>query len=302
MFFSKSTLELNFSVVPRVLEKAISITKFGGILFLAFFVLFFPSLQKRIQQTKKNYVVGGSIVFIAALFFINHTEITGDVVINFGLGIESTVDRLYIGDNRHAGSSDTLFYGLFAFFIIGYLLFTLWFSTAKLNRFFLLNPTKQFLVLACIGYLVLIGIAESSFDRYCIFIAFFALIYLMQSPLSYSKNSVLLSLILLFFTASFSVLATKDYFTAARLKKKIRTEFVSNGVKDFEINSGGEHQFWDKTDEEVNWINWDHFKDKKYLITRGPIEGFSVYKTYTYKRFMPMRTDTFFVLSNNVIK
>ncbi len=100
--------------------------------------------------------------------------------------------------------------------------------------------------------------------------------------------------------ASYSVLATKDYFTAARLKKNIRTELIKKMiVKDFELGSSAEHQLWDMSIDEVNWVNWDHFNDKKYLITRGGLNGFKVYKKYPFLRFMPVYTDTFFVLKRN---
>ncbi len=303
LFVSGSHLKVDTSLGWNVFEKTVLFLKFCGSFFILFLVLYFPALKNRVLASSKIQVFIGMLLFIISLFIVNHKEITGHLVINFGLGIESTVDRLYIGTNISHGSNNFLFYGLMSLFIAGYLLFGLWFSSGRINGFFLLPPQKQFIILLTIGYFLLLGIAETAFDRYCLFAGIFLVIYLMMGELIVSKQSVFISVFLLVLIGSFSVLATKDYFTAARLKEKIRIELTTNyGVKDFELNPGAEHLFWDKSEKEFDWISWDHFNDKMYLTTRGPLQNFTVFKAYTYKRYLPPCIDTFYVLKKNTVR
>ncbi len=295
-----SSLILGENALQNLVGKAIRILKFSGSLFLPLFILFFPIFKKRFVECNKFVFFAGTFIFLIALFAINNKAVTGDIVIDLGLGIESTVDRLYIGTNVQHGSAPILFDSLIVLFVIGYLLFLSYVFSAQFRNFFSLKPTLQYLVFVAMGYLILISIAESSFDRYCMFFAFFILVFLVQKKYTHSRSSLILSVVVCILIGTFSVLATKDYFTAARLKKRIRTELITSlKIPDPEINSSGEHQFWDKTLSDFNWVNWDHYNDKKYLITRGPIPQFETFKIYTYRRFVPCGTDTFFVLKKS---
>lgn len=297
VFISGSDTEFGKDLWWNIFEKTILFLKFSGSLFVLFLVLNLAVLKRHILTSNKIAFFVGSLLLVGSLFFVDHQPITGHLVINFGLGIESTIDRLYIGTNLAHGSCDVLFYSLMALFIAGYILFALWFSSGKLLSFFSSAPQKQFVVLLVAGYFLLLAIVETAFDRYCIFVAFFIVIYFMMGELKTSKYSVLGSIFLWILIGSFSVLATKDYFRAARLKSKIRTELMANyGIKDHELNAGAELVFWDRSINEFNWLNWDHFNDKNYLTTRGPLQNFTVFKTYTYKRYMPPCIDTFYVL------
>ncbi len=303
IFVAGNELEVDTNIWRNIFEKTILFLKFSGSLFILFFVLNFTVLKQRMLNSHKILFFIGVLIFVGSLFLVDHKEITGHLVINFGLGIESTVDRLYIGTNVTHGSCNILFYGLISLFFGGYILFALWVSSKKINKDLSINPQKQFIIFLVTGYFLLLAIAETAFDRYCIFVAFFSVMYLMMGEIKVSKYSVIASLSITVLIGGFSVLATKDYFRAARLKEKIRADLIANyGVKDHELNAGAEHVFWDRSVNEFNWVNWDHFNDKKYLVTRGPLQNFTVFKVYTYKRTMPPCIDTFYVLQKSPVK
>jgi hypothetical protein len=303
LFAKGHDLDISNRVCWQIFEKTILFLKFAGSFFLVVFVLCLPQFKQRLAHANKWWLVIGILVFTLSLLIVKHNPVTGHLVINFGLGIESTVDRLYIGTNVAHGSNTVLFYFLNGLFVAGYLLFGVWFCASRPSSLSGLSPSKLFILVVISGYFLLVGIAETEFDRYCILPGIFLIVYLTMTELRFNKWSLLASVLALFLLGSFSVIGTRDYFTAARLKLDIKKDLLADhGVKKGELNPGAEHVFWNKTLDDFNWVNWDHYSDKKYLVTRGPLPDFSIYKTFTYRRYMPLGTDTFYVLKNNRLK
>lgn len=297
VFLSPTKIPLSIDAIPRMYNKTFFIIKNSGLWLLLIFVLTIPLFFERVKKAQKV------ILFILPVLFIIYisTHLTehylGDVFINLGVGIESTVDMLMIyATDLHA--TNNFFYTLLLIlFCAGYFLLSFSVASSKWQRIKELSVSQHFIITIICLYLILIGIADSSFDRYCIFFGLFFIVYVMSNTVVYSKLSLKLSVIVFAVIFYFSVFATRDYFTAARLKKQMLSELAINDkIIPERVSAGFEYQLWDRSDNQVNWINWDHLNDKICLITRRPVKDYELFKTYTYQRFVPFKTDTFFVL------
>ncbi len=297
LFLSPTKMPIGIETIPRAITKTFMIIKNSGLWLLLVLVLTAPFFFERIKKANR-YVLAIVSATFGLYFYLNFKEhALGDIIINVGVGIESTVDMLMIYATDLHATSTLLFVLLMILFYAGYFLFAFLIGAAKWKRIKEMSPSKQIILAILILYLILIGIADSSFDRYCIFFGLFALVLLMSNTLLYSQRSFKASVIIFAFIFCFSVLATKDYFTAARLKNKMLNELaVNDKIIPERVSAGFEYQLWDRSDNNINWINWDHLDDKICLITRRPVKEYEIFKTYTYQRFVPFKTDTFFVL------
>lgn len=304
LFFSHQKIELGLHSFLLLFDKAFMILKFSGALLLPVLLLNAKLFWCKIKESNKVFLAATVLVFIYYLIYMSSDHAVGNLFINLGLGIESTVDMLMVrGDDKHA-SNNLIFYGLLSFFSLGYILLALYLGSFKLKNNIInhFSLSKQFIIIVLIQYLVLIGIAESSFDRYCVFFMLFYAVYFMLDKIEFSSLATSFSFFSFLIIGLFSVLGTKDYFTAAHLKNTIRNDLVViNKISSREINAGLEYQLWNGNEEEMDWINWDHYNDKKFLISRTQVSNFEIHKTYTYQRYMPLKVDTFFVLKNKAI-
>ncbi len=299
IFFSPTKMQLDDHIITSAIKKIFNIIRYSGALLLLILVLLAPALLQRLKSANKYFLSAIAIAFAFYLYVLRDEHALGNIFINIGVGIESTVDMLMIRSSDLHSTSNALFIFLMALFSAGYMLFAFLIGSVNLKSLKQISLSQQFVALVLIGYLCLIGIVETSFDRYSIFFALFVVVFIMSNTISFSKRSVIGSLFCFFVFFLFSVFATKDYFTAAKIKKQIFNELVINDkINPIEINAGFEYQLWDQADGEVDWINWDHYNDKKYVIARGKIENFDVIGSYPYRRFVPFKTDTFFVVKN----
>ena len=162
------------------------------------------------------------------------------------------------------------------------------------------DPMQFYVMAVLVQYCVLIGISEAFMDRYSLFFIVFLMVLFFLKPRSDLKLNYTLAIVFLIGIGGFSVFATKDYLSAARLKKQIRTEVVTQSKIGFkEIHAGFEYELWDGTLNDFDWINFDHYFDKKFIISRGPIPNFEIYRAYPYRRYIPFKMDTLFVLKKS---
>lgn len=297
VFLSPTKMQLGTEIFPRIYDKVFMIIKNSGLWLLLILILAFPVFFERIKKSNKVLLVIIPALFVYYLYMHLNEHALGDVFINIGVGIESTVDMLMIYATDLHATNKFIYNSLILLFCCGYFLFALHLGSIKQERIKKLSLSQQFLVSIIFLYLILIGIADSSFDRYCIFFGLFVIVHVMSSTLIYSKRSIYATTAVFVFIFCFSVFATKDYFTAARLKKEMLNDLaLKDKIIPERVSAGFEYQLWDRSDNDVNWINWDHLNDKICLITRRPVKDYNIFKTYTYQRFVPFKTDTFFVL------
>ncbi len=299
VFISPKNIPLGTGVLGRIIDKAIHIARNSGSIFLILFVMFLPGLFRRVKDAPYLQWILLFGLGVHFFFSIPHKEIVGDVLINFGLGLESTVDIAYLAQNTQP-NAHFLYDGLQLLFIAGALLFLLFMSSFKLKSVLEIKPVNVFLIFLCLFYLISICVAESSFDRYCLFFMLFTTIALAEHLKFTEVYTRISAMVLLLIIATFSVLATKDYIDASKLKLKIKQELLSAGkLTEKDINTGFEHELWDGSLNELNWIKWDHYKERKFVLTRGPLEGFRVNRTYSYNKYLPPRVSTFYLLERS---
>lgn len=301
LFFSHKKMEISATTFSLLIDKTFMILKFSGALLLPLLLLNFNAIWQAIKKSNKIVLICVVALFAYYWFTITTDSAVGNLFINLGVGIESTVDMLMVKATDTHASNNYIFYGIVAFMSLGYFLFAFYLGSISLTKsnWNFASLSNQFIIVVLLLYLLFIGIAESSFDRYCVYFMLFFVVYLMSTEIVISKYGLILSMAFFVFLAMFSILATRDYFEAAHLKNKIRSDLREMDKAPLShINAGLEYQLWDGTNSEMDWINWDHYNDKKFIISRNPVDNFEVYKTYTYRRYIPFRIDTFFVLKN----
>lgn len=300
IFFRRPESIFNGDLLWQIISKALLLLKFAGSFFVLILPFYWDWFKNRWQESNKFYVALNLLMGTLLFIFINHQPITGHLVINFGLGVESTIDRLYIGSNTDAGAHNVLYYALMMVFSVGYFFGLLFFSVIDWSKVVYLNSSVLFLMIAVFLYFVLIGIAETSFDRYCLFPAVMIILAIVHLKVTSNRMIIKTSFFVGIILASYSVLGNKDYFSKARKKEEIARELaLKEGVASDQICIDAEHQLWDGTLNDYNWVNWDHFNEKKFIISRGLIDGFQIYKRYPFQKFMPYEKDTLFVLKNS---
>lgn len=301
IFFMRAEVPLTGNLVWQILSKAQLLLKFAGSFLVLILPLYWDWFRIRLFSSNKLRVALIFIIGTVLFFFLNHQPITGHLVINFGLGVESTIDRLYIGNNTEAGIHNGLYYALMFLFSLGYFFGLLFISVINWKKIILINNSVLFLTIAVLLYFIIIGVAETSFDRYCLFPALLMILALMQLKVTPNKivlrNCMFVGIII----ASYSVFGSKDYFIKARKKDEIAKELIlQENITLSQLGVDAEHQLWDGTINDYNWVNWDHFTEKQFIISRGEIDGFKIYKKYPFQKFMPYEMDTLYVLKNTL--
>jgi hypothetical protein len=279
VFFSHHEIEIESGLIERILNKVLMIIKYSGSLFLPVLILNFNNLIHRAKNSNKLVLIGLFLLFIIWLIPNFNKNVVGNLVINLGLGIESTVDMLVVrGDDKHS-SNDLLFFILVTIFALGYLLFTLSLASFNLNlkSWKVLDIQKMFIIIVLVLYLLLIGIAKSSFDRYSIYFMLFSVVFFMSKERKFRIRELLVSVFFFALIFLYSVLGTYDYLNAARLKHHILSDLVNKRqVSVNQINAGFEYQLWSGGDEEISWSNWVDYKNKEFIIARNVIPDFEL--------------------------
>lgn len=162
--------------------------------------------------------------------------------------------------------------------------------TIKITAF-VWRPEIIFLICLFLGYIVVILITESFFDRYqlpvialsLVLFGFFRKIFQPKYWLS------AIPLILLFYV---SVLGTRDYFTVNN-KKWEAYNFLrfEKKVDPATINGGFEISCWDNG-KDSRWRDYLELNNYNYLIQYKWEEGFELLKEYPFQEYFPYKKDT----------
>ena len=103
--------------------------------------------------------------------------------------------------------------------------------------------------------------------------------------------------------ALFAIIGTRDYLTWNRVRWEALHDLVENkSVKVENIDGGFEFnglhlydpQYDDKPEKSWWWV-----KEDTYLVTFGPVPGYSVIQKYSYRQWMPPQTGSILVLKKN---
>lgn len=265
--------------------------------------LFF--LVKRNELFKHKLVLALTIVLYIPVLWSMQKFPIGNYFYNTGVGAETLYDTYILQLNtQHSYSvifSIIKVASYIGSFVLLFILVSYAFEVFK-NGTQIKNNNYSLLAIsfALFFYYSFLALASPIFDRYILVFSIFIVPFVIHNT-SISLNGWYLFLISLL--AIFSVLATKDYFEGHRTRWKA-INFLRNEchISDEQINGGLEHEstvFYKR----IDWFNkWRNIPKNDYVISYGPINGYSKFVSYPYQRYIPYKIDTIFVLKNNEIK
>lgn len=268
------------------------------LLFYTFPLSLFFILRIGLQFSKKILSLVFIISFLATYLLFRHDDFQmANVFIHYSVGTETFFETLKGTDDGFSHTYSETFetivlplkYGFTGSSLALMVLVILTLVKRKINPF-KNKPELVFLLLLVSGYIFMICITESYFDRYHIPLIAMALIFMAYIPIQ-KKTSlwpVALSLLLFFYV---SVFGTKDYFTLHQ-KSLEAYNFVkqTKTVKNEEINPGFELYNWNEGKQSW-WWEFMELKNFTYLIQYDPEPGFKHLKSFPYQRYFPYRTD-----------
>jgi hypothetical protein len=297
LFFNRPPLNFGVDLMDTFLRRTIVMLVYSGAFFI---VIGTPIIGFPLKEHLNRWKMGSLAVVIAAACFWYVSDVfpVGNVFYNCGLGVEGTVDRAYLEINKQHCADNTIYACVNGAFILGFFIFSYLIATRSSRiRSMFAEPLNVFVGSLLLLYSVVMSFSEAFFDRYSLYFGIFLLILFFQvGGRDIKFNRPLLALTLILY-AVFSILATKDYFSSARAQSQIREQLIKvQGVDPKEIHAGLEYQLWDGTLHDIDWINFDHYADKKYTLGRGPIKGFTQDTFVTYRRYIPLKMDTIMVL------
>lgn len=187
-----------------------------------------------------------------------------------------------------------------ALFSLSLILFVLFFRVKhKAHR---LYTSKGFLFFAGVGilYLVFVAMSKAYFDRYVLPLSLLLSILLIpQNSASNSRWKYLLGgLVLLIYLNS--VIQNLDYFNWQKTRQKAISYLEAKGVSGQQIDGGFEFNGWIKNKVPYPTkpgLSWWWVMDDKYTVSGRKIEGHVVDTVFVYRRYLPFRNDTVFVLN-----
>lgn len=285
-------------------------------------IFLFPAIGVLLQTTLKeiNYKVILLYIFISIsiAFYVFYPYwdnlIIGNIFWNIGLGPELTRDIYHhLHHNEKVGS------GLWAAIkILGILGGTFWicyiigtFFFGQRSRWFALQLGAAF---AWLAYGCLLALSNNCFDRYAIPMFAFATIILAPtlsklSSLSISPKRIRLAYyvggLLLFIYAWFGITATHDFLAFNRTRKQA-TDYLMQTLKKSprEIDGGFEFNGWHLYQASLTPglgsknKSWWWVEKDDYIIaaSSNKIDGYTLLKPFSFNRWLPMKTDTVFIL------
>ncbi len=298
--------------------KAISMNQFFtriafAFLYLGLFLfplifLFINELKFYFLASKVRIIIWSCISLI--LFFLIHRCVyypTGNTFFNLGLGPKLLKDG-YWGDNISPILNEKIWsitlkllsvLGLICFSII--MLKHFKFKEIFTFRWLKIGNTNLFLAILFIGYLSLLVINLSFFDRYIIPLVGIFLLLIIQSVSGVNRMQKYLVIFSLCIMTSFSIFATHDYLSWNRARWEAADYLMKNlNIPPTEIDGGFEFNSWYKTGEIGKPIpNTKSFwgvKNDSYVISFGAVNGYKAYKSIRFHQYLPIKQNSIYIL------
>lgn len=252
---------------------------------------------------KKQFII--SVILLLPVIWSLQKFPLGDYLYNCGVGAETLYDTYILRINNQHGQSNQLFIGIWLMSLIGsfsllLILIQFLFLALKWDRDQAKkNEVLTLIVISLFFYYSFLAMASPIFDRYLMVFSVLIIPVLLTVYNPIVNNRKLFSVFFIILS-TFSILANKDYLAENRNKwlaiNDLKTTlFISdhdiNGGKEHEANCFGNHTWWYK--------KWCNFPKSNYLVSHGSVPNYHYFKSYTYQRYVPFKTDTIFVLIKN---
>jgi len=257
------------------------------------FPILVPSVYHIARPLSRKKILIAALLALVLFFPVNRVAASfpvGNIIGTHGIGTPTLRDALILYQNAPVFFSPVVFSFIKAVAVISSLLliFCLFASLLNMEWRTWRQNKKLPLLLFTLAYIAFLFLSNSFFDRYLlILLPCFVLLSLAvpsgsipaKNPIRYLSIAAMLLLLL------FSVGGTRDYFSWNRARWDALAELKKEGVTPAEIDGGYEFNGWNKPGPYGNpGKSWWFVHDDKYTITFGPINGYHVMKTFSYRR------------------
>ncbi|MCC6370603.1 MAG: hypothetical protein IT236_06355 [Bacteroidia bacterium] len=231
----------------------------------------------------------------------------GNYLYNAGIGPDTFYDVYILNINHAQNEWNILLYlmqamaalGAFSITLLLISSFKILIGNLKKKEVTLQNSFATYLLLSLFFYYLFLCFTTGIFDRYIMVFAIFALLVFAQTHNNFFPNTALTKLLLLLFVL-FSLAGTKDYLQLNRTKWEAVSFLKTNfHISDSDINAGYEHAGSSRPETPEWFDKWRNIKPSPYLLSKGPVKGYSKFNFFSYQRYLPYKEDTVFILRLN---
>jgi hypothetical protein len=164
-----------------------------------------------------------------------------------------------------------------------------------------IDQAKVFLFFIIAGYIILLLISSSYFDRYVIPLLCFASLLIISKKIDYSGFQKYLATGFLAVMILFSIAATHDYLSWNRARWKA-ANFLLNELKisPEEIDGGFEFNGWFNAGpcnpHDRKGKSWWFVTDDEYVISFGAVDGYNKIGSFYYSQRLSFNQDSIYIL------
>jgi hypothetical protein len=327
--FVKSTMAKYgvVAVLALLVKGLLILLLYMGLLLLPLLIICRHKISARLDLAgKKNFalrtllftcMLGSILVFIGNTMpnFMRATmPVGGNLVYDFGLGPVLLKDTHTLGMAHLPSASGFLWLSITVLSVLGasLLLEVLAEEARNLRKLGFRQYTSKrqlnvMILLASIGYTLLMTTKETFYDRYLLYLIPLSLVFILQNsgrplPLRKMKLVFTLSLGIALLIACYSICGTHDYLSWNRARwQAIRHLMMEEGVSPNLIDAGYEfnglylfnrnQSVWHPGPKSWWWVDKDD-----YVIAFGPIPGYRTIGKFAYKNWLPIGMRNVYVL------
>ena len=162
------------------------------------------------------------------------------------------------------------------------------------------------LALFCLFYFIFVIIIDSYFDRYILPLMVGVWLLLLPEKASRQPVTTWASVALLASLYVFDLAATHDYLSWNRARQAAYQDLTTRqGIPPDQIDGGFEWNFWMNAGP-INTISpegksWWRVQEEYYIISFGPLKGYSPIGRFPFRAWLPPEVDTLYVLRERSI-
>lgn len=281
-------LENPLSFVLEIFKKLVKTIIYIGFFSLPILPFVFGKI-KTVGGLKKKFILPVLIFNLGLLFFLHSIgkifPFGGNIMYNYGLGPELLKDTYTL---ELANTPRLPIWTMYVFSLIGQVV-GCWIILLIVKTYHFLSDLQkrffQFLFLLNAIYLPLMSIT-SFYDRYLLLTFASVFLYLMFfldfAKLRFKNVIYALPIILMSY---FAIAGTKDYLSWNRTKLEAFQYLQSEKIDLKKIDAGFELNAW--YNFQKGWESPDHLSfwwvnDDDYIISFGEIEGYGIFKKYSF--------------------
>jgi len=264
-----------------------------------FSLIFLPSLVKERPRTTVILLLllsAGCVIVI----FRGTSFPMGNIFTNMALGAETFYQEWRPGQTGYVAHTHSDLFEIMLT-VVRYL-----FGTAGLFCFLLMAPRQfkraspgfVFFALFVFGYIAVLLVTETYFDRYLLPLIVVAALVILRGTIE-KETSLMVGAFFVILIFYVSVAGTHDYFRLNEQRWSAYRQLRDAGIAIEKINGGYEVNGWHEG-KDFNW--WDHMVlgNHDYLIQYSPEPGFLRYRTLPFRRWFPVKDDTLFIFKRDV--